>query len=118
MAVAATEGRVRSSVRGGEALLRARRNDRITQCDSVYGEAPTGRLHTNPVAVSGSVHNRKTNQLIRRCHPFTIKSAAQAILSRMQLTLHATRRIPHVFALGASDVCLVDENPTCSVPAW
>ena len=37
----------------------------------------------------------KTNQLIRRCHPYARKSASQAVLSRMQLTLHATRRTPH-----------------------
>ena len=33
---------------------------------------------------------------IRRCHPYARKSASQAVLSRMQLTLHATRRTPHV----------------------
>ena len=36
--------------------------------------------------------------------------------ARMQLNLHATRRnTPRRFALGARDVCLVGENPTCSV---
>ena len=42
-------------------------------------------------------------------------SASQALLSRMQLTLHATRRTPHVSLLGASDVCLFGRKPTCSV---
>ena len=39
----------------------------------------------------------------------------------MQLLLCATRPTPHgVFCsvLGARDVCLVGENPTCSVPAY
>ena len=46
------------------------------------------------------------------------QSASQTVLSRMQLTLHATRRAPHgASRLGASNVCLVGENPTCSVPA-
>ena len=33
-------------------------------------------------------------QIIRGCHPYARKSASQAVHSRMQLTLHATRRIP------------------------
>ena len=45
------------------------------------------------------------------------KSASQAVLRRMQLTLHATRPRPHgASAVGASDVSLVGEIPTCSVP--
>ena len=34
-------------------------------------------------------------QFIRCCHPYARKSASQAVFSRMQLTLHATRRTPH-----------------------
>ena len=42
----------------------------------------------------------------------------KAVLSRMQLTLRATRpNTSRRFALGASSVCLVGENPTFSVPA-
>ena len=41
-------------------------------------------------------------QFIRRCHPCTRKSHSQAVLSRMQLTLHETRRTPH----GASRLVL------------
>ena len=41
-------------------------------------------------------------QFVRRCHPYARKSASQALLSRMQLTLHATRRTPH----GASRLVL------------
>ena len=34
----------------------------------------------------------------------------------MQLTLHATRRTSHAASiLGASNVCLIGENPTCSI---
>ena len=45
------------------------------------------------------------------------KSASQAVLRRMQLTLHATLNTSHRLALGSRDVCLVGENPTCSVPS-
>ena len=46
------------------------------------------------------------------------KSAPQAVLSRMLLTLHATRRTPQgASRFCATNVCLVGENPTCSVPA-
>ena len=39
---------------------------------------------------------------IRSCHPYARRSASQAVLSRMQLTLHETRRTPH----GASRLVL------------
>ena len=46
------------------------------------------------------------------------QSASKAVLSRMQLTLHASRpNISRRFALGASNVGLVGEKPVCSVPA-
>ena len=49
------------------------------------------------------------------------KSASKAVLinSGMQLTLYVTRRTPHGASrlVQAIDVCLVGENPTCSVPA-
>ena len=49
-----------------------------------------------------------------------VKSASEAVLvsvsSRMQLTLHATRRTSRL-ALDANSVCLVGENPKCSAPA-
>ena len=44
------------------------------------------------------------------------KSASQAVLSRMQLTFHATRRTPHgASRLVQSNVCLVGEKSTCSI---
>ena len=45
--------------------------------------------------------HRKTNQSIRRRHPYARKSTSQSVLSRMQLALHAPRRTLH----GSS--CLV-----------
>ena len=40
------------------------------------------------------------------------------LVHKMRLTLHATRRnTSRRFALGASNVCLVGANPTCSVLA-
>ena len=71
-------------------LLRARG---IIGSRSVYGKAPMKQLHinSNPIAWP----HRKANQLIRRYHPYARTSASQAVLSRMQLTVHATRRTPH-----------------------
>ena len=86
-------------MRGGEPLLRTRG---MIVSRSVYGKAPMRQLHSNPTAVSESGLDRKANQFIRRCHPYARKSASQAVLSRMQLTLHATRRTPH----GASRLVL------------
>ena len=63
---------------------------------SVHGEAPMRPLHSNPITVPGSDPHRKANQFIRRCHLYARKSASQAVLSRMQLTHHATRRTLHV----------------------
>ena len=70
-----------------------------------------------PIAASGRVHTGEyTNslELSSMCVP-----ASQAALSinRMQLTLHATRRTLHSRLVQAINICLVGQNPTCSVPA-
>ena len=80
-------------------------NDRITQCDSVYMvRHPRGGLHSTKYThcCLWKVPHQKTNRFIRRCHPYARKSASRAVLSRMQLTLHATRPTPH----GASRLVL------------
>ena len=41
------------------------------------------------------VDGHTPDQCIRRCHPYARKSATQAVLSMMQLALHATRQMPH-----------------------
>ena len=71
------------------------------------------------IAVSRSVHTRNHTQFIRRCHPRAIKSASQAILSRMQLTLHATHRTPLRASrlVQAFSDCLAGAKLKCSVPA-
>ena len=58
-------------------------------------QAPMRQLHSNRHCCLWKWPHRKANQSIRRCHPQAKKSASQAVLSRMQLTLHATRRTPH-----------------------
>ena len=58
-------------------------------------QAPIRQLHSNRHCCLWKWPHRKANQSIRRCHPQAKKSASQAVLSRMQLTLHATRRTPH-----------------------
>ena len=92
----------RSFVRGGEALLRTRG---MVGSRSVYGKAPHEAVTS--IVTLEVVTPKKAKKLIRRCHPYARKSASQAILSRMQLTYHATRRIPH----GASRLVL-------AMPAW
>ena len=70
---------------------------------------PRGSYDSVPSAVSGSGHTRKTNQLIRRSRPCARMSAPKAILSRLQVTHHATCPTPH----GASH--LVQAMSTWSV---
>ena len=74
---------------------------------SGYGKAPTRQLHSNPIAVSGSGHTGTQIKSFEAVIHMKIKSASQAALSRMQLTLHATRRTPH----GASRLVL-------AISAW
>ena len=57
-----------------------------SQKNDIPGKVPV----TPPVLTSP-----ETDQFIRRRHPYTIKSALKAVLSRMQLTLHVTRPPPH-----------------------
>ena len=76
LAVAATGGRVRSFVRGGEPLLRTRRM--IGSC-SVCDKALMRQLHSNPIAVSGSDHiflavaatGGRVRSFVRSGEPFT-----------------------------------------------
>ena len=56
LAVTATGGRVRSFVRGGEALLRTRG---MIGSSSVYGKVPTRQLCSSLIAVSRSGHTEK-----------------------------------------------------------
>ena len=76
---------------GWRAFTPHKGNGRITQCDSVCGMADKQYADCCP----WKWPHGKANQLIGRCHPYARKSASQALLSRMQLTLHATRRTPH-----------------------
>ena len=109
-------GRVRPFVRGGEPLLRTRG---MVGSPSVYGKTPTRQLNCTPHCCLCTWPHRKANQLIRRCHPYARKPAPQAVLSRMQLTLHATHRTPHgASRLGlAMFAWLVGESRACSGPS-
>ena len=69
--------------------------------------------------------HQKTNKSIPNCHSYANLPQAKAVLtevhpninSRMQPTLHATRSTPHgASRLVQANVCLVSENPPCSVP--
>ena len=92
----------------------------IASCGMNTVRHPRGSYSVIPIAVSGVatpenkiitgavIHKEESRHKVP-------KSVLRAELGRMQCTLHAIRRPPH--ALGASNVCLVGENPTCSVPA-
>ena len=62
-------------------------------------KAPTRQLHTKYThCCLLKWPHQQTNQFIRRCHPpihVARKPASQTVPSRMQLTLHATRRTSH-----------------------
>ena len=70
---------------------------RSTVPGSAYGKAHTRplQLRITPISVSGSGHTRNLISSLKLS--FICKSASQAALinSRMQLTLHATRRTTH-----------------------
>ena len=71
-------------------------NDRITQCDSVHMvRHPRGSHIEYTHCRLRKWPHQETNQSIRRCHPYARKSASEAVLSRMQLTLHATCPTAH-----------------------
>ena len=113
-AVAATGGRVRFFfAQGGEPLLRTRG---MIGSSIVYGKAPMRQVHGNPIAVSGRGHTGKQiNSFDAAIH--MQESPRQAVLSRMQLTLHATRRTPRGALRLVLPMSARSENPTCSVPA-
>ena len=80
---------------GWRTLTLPKGNDGITQCDSVYMvRHPRGSYICTPVAVSGIAHTGQHINSFERCHPYARKSASQVLLSRKQLTLHATCRAP------------------------
>ena len=92
-------------------------NGRITQCDSLYGKAPMRQLHSEPIAVSGSGHSGKQISLFDAVIHMQESPSQQAVLSRMQLTLHASRRTPH----GASRLVLAMSAwsvKTRRAPSW
>ena len=74
-------------------------NGRITQCE--YGKTPTRQVHSNTHCCLWSVHTRKQSNSLAlssiskkvgiRCR----SPVLQAVLGRMQFTLHATRRKSH-----------------------
>ena len=55
--------------------------------------APTRQLHSTCTAVSGNGHTG--NEINSMKLSSVCKSASQAVLGRIQPTLHATRRTPH-----------------------
>ena len=115
LAVAATGGRVRSFARGVEPLLRTRG---MNGSRSVYGKAPMRRLHSNPIAVSGSGHNGKHIKLFDAAiHTQESPPHKRFLVGCSLPSMRLAENLANRFALGASDVCLVGENPTCSVPA-
>ena len=96
----------------------------VTSRSAHMGAAPKRRLLSIPIAGSGSGHTRKqpnSFEAVIHIHESTPKvrtSSSQVVLSKMQLTIHATRRTPYgpsrlVHAMSTWS----GKNPTCSVPA-
>ena len=114
--------RVRSFSAGWRALTPHKENTCITSCN--YGKAPTRQLHCSTHYCFWSGHTRKQSKTHWRCHPYARKQAQGA---EVRLTSGSWKNAVHPsfdspntsrrFALGASNVSLVGENPTCSVPA-
>ena len=107
----------KSFVRGGEPLLRTRG---MIGSPSVYGKAPTRQLHSVPIAGSGSGH---TGKQINSFHA-VIHMQESAPHKRFSVVCSSpfmpscdSPNTSRRFALGASDACLPDENPMCSVSA-
>ena len=77
------------------------------------------QLHSNPIAVSGSGHTE--NQI----NSFDAVILMQESPPRKRFIAgdnsplcDSPNTLRRLAKLGASDVCLVGENPTCSVPAF
>ena len=84
---------------------------------SVYGKAPTRQLHSNSIiiAVLGSGHTGEQfnsfDAVIHMQERFLLGCISPFMPSCD--SPNTSQR----FALGEGDVCLVGQNPTCSVPA-
>ena len=92
----------RSSAWGGELQLRTR--GIIVTRSVCTGRHLRGRYTVHP---TWKWLHQKTNQFIGRCHPYARKPASQAVHSRMLLTLHATRGIPHGALRTSCEQCLL-----------
>ena len=88
-----------------------------------YGKAPTRQFHSNTHCCLWSDRTRKqrgslalpsiSKKIGTRCRSPSYKRFLERCSSPFMRLVETSRRL----ALGASNVCLVDENPTCSVPA-
>ena len=101
-------GRVRSFCAGWGTLTPHKGNCRITQCDNVSGSGQNGKQMTSSDAV---IRAQESTHKVP-------KSTSQAVISRMQLTLHATLPTHHVASRLAQAMSVwSDIHPVCSVPA-
>ena len=76
-------------MRGGERLLCTRG---MVGSRGVCGKALMRQLHSNPIAASGNGHTGKQISPFDAAFHMQESPAHKAVLSRMQLTLHGTRR--------------------------
>ena len=113
--------RVRSYCAGWRALAPHKGNDRITRCD--YGKAPTRQLHGSTHCYIWSGHTKKqSNSSALSSISEKVGTRCRSLLSggSWKNAVYPSCDSPNNlrrFALGASNVCLIGENPTCSVPA-
>ena len=108
-------GRVGSFVRGGETQLRT--GGMIVPRSAYVVRHPRGSYIVYPLLSLEATTPQ--NKLIHWTLSSMYKSASKAVLSRMQLTHHATRPTPHGASrlVQATFASRVGENPACSVPA-
>ena len=112
--------RVRSYCARWRTLTPHKGNDRITWCE--YGKATTRQLHSNTRCCLCSGHTRKQSISLALS---SIGKRASTKGAEVRLTssswkdaVHPSCDSPNTsrrFSLGASNVCLVGDNPTCSI---
>ena len=120
LAVTVTGGRVRSFVRGEEPFLCTRVT--IAPRSVCMGRHPSGSYIVNPaIAVFGSVYTGKqinsSDAVSRVIHMQESPPHKRFLVGCSSPFMRLAQHLTALRALGASDVCLVGENPTCSVPA-
>ena len=85
----------------------------------VDAEVSTRQIHRIPIATSGSGYTRKRINYFDAVIHMPESSRYTRFIGRMKLILSCgSPNASRCFTLGARSICLVSENPTCSVPEF